>query len=483
MALAAGGKTLESSGVITGSRRHARPPGCLRDQTTARASGALTRYGESNHPGMKFSVFALAALLATSLAAAALPLAASAASTPPVAPSSAEPYAPGPDAQRQPGVPQGKVIGPLVWTGGKIYPGMSRQYWLYVPAQYDPLVPACLMVFSDGWQYLREDGHVRAAIVFDNLIHRKEMPVTIGVFVNPGNAEGEAPPEGKNWNTRNRTIEYDTMSDAYVRFLIDEFLGHALKGYNLTHNAAGHAICGASSGGICAFTAAWWRPDYFQKVITHIGSFTDIRGGHVYPGKIRDAVRKPIRIAVQDGARDHNEPERSEEKNWVVQNKRLVAALTAKNYDHRYDFGEGGHSLRHGGAIFPDQLRWLWRDYQQTPPTMEQLAAQAAPDAPFGTPGTAWHLTFGGMSEPVTIEFRANNVMWWAEYQTQDNYEFKDGRLVTTAPADPVGRYRTWEIKGNTFARTIHNEGPDVELGGVARGTLKRAPLSEASRN
>lgn len=386
-----------------------------------------------------------------------------------------EPYAPGADAARQPGVPVGKILGPLTWQT-KAYPGTARHYWIYVPAQYKALRPAALVVFQDGLQYLREDGHVRAAIVMDNLIHRKEMPVTIAVFINPGFESGEAPPDAKNWNTKNRSIEYDTVSDAYARFLTEEFLPEVLKGYNVTKNAAGHAIVGASSGGICAFTAAWSRPDFFQKVISHIGSFTNLRGGHVYPEKIRAAVRLPLRLAVQDGARDHNEPERSADKNWVVQNKRLVAALAEKNYDHRYDFGEGGHSLRHGGAIFPEQLRWLWRDYLAEPPAMEELAARAPADAPFGTPGTTWELKFEGMSSPVTYEFRANNVLWWVEYQLADNYEFRDGRLVTTSPSDPAGRYRTWEINGARFARTIHNTGPDVELGLTARGTLKRVP-------
>ena len=166
------------------------------------------------------------------------------------------------------------------WTTSKVFPGTERDYWVYVPAQYDGSQPACVMVFQDGEGFVKADGPYRATIVMDNLIHRKEMPVTIGVFINPG----IIPAAGENQHPRfNRSFEYDTPSDAYARFLLEEILPEVGKTYKLTNDASGRAICGTSSGGICAFTAAWERPEVFSRVISFVGSFTDLRGGNTYP--------------------------------------------------------------------------------------------------------------------------------------------------------------------------------------------------------
>lgn len=264
----------------------------------------------------------------------------------------ADDYTHGPDSIRQEGVPQGTVTKHR-WTS-QVFPGTERDYWVYVPAQYAPDKPACVMVFQDGKAYVDEKGHFRVPIVFDNLIHKKEMPVTIGIFINPGEippAQSDAEP------TRNRSFEYDELSDQYARFLLEEILPEVGKSYNLTQSPDERAICGISSGGICAFTVAWQRPDAFRKVMSHVGSFTNIRGGHVYPALIRKTDPKPIRVFLQDGSGDLD----NQHGNWPLANQQMAAALKFAGYDYRFEYGDGGHNGKHGGAILPDAMRWLWR--------------------------------------------------------------------------------------------------------------------------
>jgi enterochelin esterase family protein len=270
-------------------------------------------------------------------------------------------YKLGPDSMPQNGVPQGKLEGPFEFKS-KVFDGTTRNYWIYVPAQYDAKKPACVMVFQDGHAYALPDEAYRAPVVFDNLIHKKEMPVTIGIFINPGHKEGEKPADAKNWGRATRSFEYDSLGDRYARFLIDEILPEVGKKYNLTKDPDGRAICGASSGAICDFTVAWERPDQFRKVISHIGSFTNIRGGHVYPKLIREADKKPIRIFLQDGSNDLRNA-KNPERDWYLQNQAMAAAFKEKSYDYKAEFGDGAHNGKHGAAILPEQLRWLWRDY------------------------------------------------------------------------------------------------------------------------
>jgi enterochelin esterase-like enzyme len=262
------------------------------------------------------------------------------------------PYVHGPDSMVQSGVPRGTVT-KHTWNTSKVYPGTVRDYWVYVPAQYDGKTPACVMVFQDGGAYVNVKGDFRVPIVFDNLIHKKDMPVTIGIFINPGVFPGK---EGKK-AVSNRSFEYDTLSDQYARFLETEILPEVGKHYKLRQDAAGRAICGISSGGICAFTVAWQRPDLFSKVLSHVGSFTNIRHGDTYPGIIRKAKPRPIRVFLQDGAKDLD----NEHGNWPLANKQMAAALRYAKYDYRFVFGNEGHNGKHGGVILPDSLRWLWR--------------------------------------------------------------------------------------------------------------------------
>jgi enterochelin esterase family protein len=271
-------------------------------------------------------------------------------------PSPDDQYVPGPDSKPQEGVPKGKVT-KYEWNNSKIYPGTQRSYSVYVPAQYDGKTPACVYVSQDGIQY-------NAPVVFDNLIAKKQMPVTIGIFISPGvfpPKEGEPAkkPDGKPNTRSNRSVEYDTLSDAYARFLIEEILPEVGKSYKLTDNPDGRCIAGGSSGGICAFTVAWERPDAFRKVFSTVGSFTNIRGGDKYPEIVRKAEKKPIRVYQQDGSNDLNNKFGS----WPEANKAMAAALKEKGYDHQFIFGEGVHSARHGTMLFPDAMRWMWRDW------------------------------------------------------------------------------------------------------------------------
>lgn len=215
------------------------------------------------------------------------------------------------------------------------------------------------MVFQDGHAYVDEQGQFRAPIVLDNLIHRGEMPVTIAIFIDPGHKK-ETLPEKPGWRPQpeNRSFEYDTLSDQYARFLLEEILPEVGKHYRLTDDPDQRAICGISSGGICAWTVAWERPDAFRKVLSHVGSFTNIRGGHVYPALIRKTPRKPIRVFLQGGSGDLD----NEHGNWPLANQQMAAALKFAGYDYKFVFGEGGHNGIHGGAILPDSLRWLWRN-------------------------------------------------------------------------------------------------------------------------
>ncbi len=267
----------------------------------------------------------------------------------------AEEYKLGPDSERHDDAPHGTVT-KHVWHS-KIFDGTIREYYVYVPKQYDAAKQANVMVFQDGHTYVKENGDFRAPVVFDNLIAKGQMPVTVGIFINPGHKGDKLPADP--WKANNRSFEYDTLSDQYTRFLLEEILPEVGKESKLTDSAAGRAICGISSGGICAFTVAWQRPDAFSKVLSHVGSFTNIRGGHVYPAMIRKTKPvKPIRVFLQDGEKDLD----NEHGNWPLANQEMAAALKFAKYDYRFDYGSEGHNGKHGGAILPESLKWLWRE-------------------------------------------------------------------------------------------------------------------------
>jgi gluconolactonase len=272
----------------------------------------------------------------------------------PTAPQTGHEYVLGPDSQLQPGVPAGKVM-QHSWTS-KIYPGTVRDYWVYVPAQYDAATPACVMVFQDGAGYVKADGGWRVPVVFDNLIHKKEMPVTIGIFVNPGVAP--APSEAA-LPRFNRSVEYDSVTDRYARFLLDEIIPEVGRTYNLRTDGNSRAIAGASSGAIAAFAAAWNRPDAFTRIFSTIGTYVGLRGGNDFPTLIRKTERKPVRVFLQDGSNDLD----NHGGNWFLANQEMLSAFDFAGYDVEHTWGDGAHDSKHGGSILPDALRWLWRGY------------------------------------------------------------------------------------------------------------------------
>lgn len=263
---------------------------------------------------------------------------------------------PHPDALEKAGVPQGKVEQMAPWKS-QIFPDTVRDWWVYLPAQLKAGEPAAVMVFQDGQGYVNPKGPWRVPVVFDNLIASGAMPPTIGVFINPGKLEtgSNTPADPK---ASNRSFEYDSLGDRYARFLLEEILPEVAKKHPISEDPEMRAICGASSGGICAFTVAWERPDAFRKVLSTIGSFTNIRGGNAYPSLIRKTEPKPLRVYLEDCGGDVD----NAFGNWPLANKQMAAALSYMGYDTRFDFAEGfGHNALHAGPIFPDALRWLWR--------------------------------------------------------------------------------------------------------------------------
>ncbi len=256
-----------------------------------------------------------------------------------------------PDCRERPDVPKGRLLTRPPWRS-QVFAGTVRDWSIYLPAKDKIDGSAAVMVFQDGVRFYQEF----VPTVFDNLIAAGEMPPTVGIFLNPG--------VFADTTVSNRSYEYDTLSDQYVRFLLEEILPEVAREVPLREDAAGRAICGMSSGGICAFTAAWQRPDQFHKVLSHIGSFTNIasgptlrEGGHNYPALIRKMPPKPLRVALQDGENDLNHAAGS----WWLANLQMDDALRFAGYDHIFARGKGFHSLGHGRANFPDSLRWLWR--------------------------------------------------------------------------------------------------------------------------
>lgn len=285
----------------------------------------------------------------------------------PPGPSPDSQYRLGPDSLPQEGVPRGEIRGPFTLPS-EVYPGTQHTYWIYVPAQYDPARSAALMVFQDGQAFKNETGDIRAQNVMDNLIYRREIPVMIGVFINPGRRPDQPEPTPQNWGDRttNRPTEYNSLDDKYARVITEELMPVLYKEYNISKDPEMHGIGGSSSGAIAAFTVAWERPDHFRKVLSNVGSFVNIRGGHAYPDIILKSDKKPIRIFLCDGRNDNRGFRREggydEKWDWFYQNVRMMKALTQKGYDVNYTWGMNLHGQKFGGAIMPEMMRWLWRD-------------------------------------------------------------------------------------------------------------------------
>jgi gluconolactonase len=279
-------------------------------------------------------------------------------------------------------IPTGEVI-KAEFDQSRVYPGTWREYWVYVPQQLDRSKPAPVMVFQDGIQY-------NAPKVFDELISQKAVPPIVGVFVMHGRVRA---PSADALDRMNRSFEYDAVSGDYARFLLDELLPHISKAHDLalSTDPNDRAIAGNSSGAIAAFTAAWQRPDAFRRVFSAIGTYVGLRGGHEYPVLIRKTEPKPLRIFLQDGQNDLNNYTGS----WWVANQDMLSALEYAGYDVRHEWGDGEHNSRHATAIFPEVLKWLWRDWPAA--IKANPAGQSKQDVyQLLIPGEEWQLVSEG---------------------------------------------------------------------------------------
>ncbi len=276
-------------------------------------------------------------------------------------------YRIGPDSFTHEGVPKGEIRGPFV-IKSDVYPGTQHTYWVYVPAQYDPKVPAALMVYQDGQAFKDENGEMRAQNVMDNLIYRREIPVMLGVFINPGRTPEQTEPSPKvGWGDgfTNRGVEYNTPNDKYAKVITEELMPALEKDYNISKDPEMRGIGGSSSGAIAAFMVAWERSNEFRKVLSNVGSFTNIHGGDVYTERVLKSKRKPIHVFLCDGRNDNRGVRNGvydARWDWFLQNVRLKDALVKKGYDVNWTFGMNNHGQRFGGQVLPDMMRWLWKD-------------------------------------------------------------------------------------------------------------------------
>jgi gluconolactonase len=288
----------------------------------------------------------------------------------------AEDYALGPDSQPQTGVPKGTVTKHKL-DPGKFYPGTPHNYSIYVPAQYDPAKPAPFMVFLDGSGSL--SNSVRVPVVFDNLIAKHDLPPLIGIFVDPGVLPAVS---DQAQNRFERVFEYDSLSDRYSRFLVEELIPEIAKNYNLSKDPNDRALSGVSTGAVGAFMAAWNRPDQFHRVLSFIGTFVAMKGADALPALIRRTEPKPIRVFLQAGKNDHIAPAEPYGTfyagSWPVNNRVMLEAFEFAGYDAKLVIGDEGHNMKQGAAIMPEALRWLWRGYP-SPIVVKEPAAMTQP--------------------------------------------------------------------------------------------------------
>lgn len=302
----------------------------------------------------------------------------------------AQQYTLGPDSQRHLDAPRG-IVQKFSWISrGDVYPGIERDYWVYVPAQYSAARRACLLIVQDGAGAVNETGDWRYPVVLDNLIAQGAIPVTIGVFINPGvlpKGTGDVPP------LFNRSFEYDSVDDRYARFLMDELLPEVKKHWNISDDPNDRGIAGASSGAIAAFSAAMLRPDAFHRVLSFIGSYSNLRGGNQWPDLIRKMEPAVLRVFLQDGDHDLN----IFAGNWWLGNQEMASALEYRGYELKFVTGTEGHNGKHGGAVLPDALRWLWDGWPKPVATPRRQ-----PNPPFADidriidPAAGWELVGDG---------------------------------------------------------------------------------------
>jgi gluconolactonase len=365
----------------------------------------------------------------------------------------------GPDSKPQAGMPKGEVL-KFSFDHSKIFPGTVRDYWVYVPAEYTPDKPACLYVNQDGIQW-------QAPTVFDNLIYKKEMPMTIGVFVMHGRVT--ASDSNAALDRFNRSYEYDGLGDNYVRFLLDELLPEVEskktsdgRAIHFSHDGNDRAIGGSSSGAICAFTAAWERPDAFSRVFSSIGTYVGLRGGDRYPTLIRKTDPKPIRIFLQDGSQDLN----IYAGDWWMANQTMERALVFAGYEVQHVWGEGAHNGNHGTAIFPDVMRWLWKDWPQ--PVKAGQSKNATLDALL-IPGEGWQLVAEGYGSTEGLAVNQKGELFFNDVPGSKTYK------VTVNGKASLFLANSKQAGGQAF-------GPDGRLYAVTNGGEKIVAYDAAGK-
>ncbi|MDF1824963.1 MAG: SMP-30/gluconolactonase/LRE family protein [Verrucomicrobiales bacterium] len=370
-----------------------------------------------------------------------------------------------PDMVKEPGVPEGAVR-KGVFEASDIFPGTVRDYAVYVPAQYDSGKPAALMVFQDGMSYLKT-----VPVAFDNLIHSGEMPVTIALFVNPGVVPAlseEALPRF------NRSFEYDAVDGRYVRFLLEEMMPFALQDLNITSDPNLKGLCGSSSGGIAAFAAAWERPDQFRRIYTTVGTYVGLRGGNEFPVLVRKTEPKPLRVFLQDGKNDNNLYCGS----WWVANQDMLASFRWAGYEVNHEWGEGGHNRKHGNAIFPDVMRWLWKGWKSDPVVRTHPEQSQSRAGEFLIEGENWELVSEGHEFTEGPVVNAEGELYFSDLEASKIWRvgtggtvelFKentggtnglafapDGKTLYGCQRD-TGRLVSWNIDSGEM--TVHVEG------------------------
>lgn len=319
------------------------------------------------------------------------------------------------------GVPKGEII-KFTFNQSSIFPGTTRDYFLYIPAQYNPDKPACVYVGQDG-------VILKAPIVFDNLIFKKEMPVTIGVFVTPGKVLADNSQDAQ--DRYNRSYEYDGLGDAYAKFILNEILPDAEKRkasdgrvIRLSKKGNDRAIGGISSGAICAFTAAWEHPEEFSRVFSSIGTYTGLRGGDRYPILVRKYEPKPIRIFLQDGTNDLD----IYAGDWWKVNEMMERSFQFSGYEVNHIWGEGGHNLNHATAIFPQAMRWLWKDWPK-PVTKGNSKNQFLSDLLIQ--GEEWELVGDGYKFTEGIAANSKGEVFYQDVSNAKTYKVGlDGKAV-----------------------------------------------------
>jgi enterochelin esterase-like enzyme len=360
-------------------------------------------------------------------------------------------YPLGPDSKPQEGVPKGEVLH-FTLDHSNIFPGTFRDYWIYVPAEYSPDKPACLYVNQDGIQS-------NAPTVFDNLIAKKEMPVTIGVFVTPGRVR--AADADAALDRFNRSLEYDGLGDRYARFLLEELLPEVEtkktsdgRAIHLSKDPNDHAIGGTSSGAICAFTAAWERPDAFRRVVSGIGTYVGLRGGERYSTLIRKFEPKPLRIFLQDGENDLN----IYGGDWWMANQSMERSLTFAGYEVNHTWGEQGHSGEQLAALFPDVMRWLWKDW---PAKVREGRSKNEMLQALLLPGENWQVAGDGYGEASGLAADSKGEVVFDDAANGKGYKIgADGSVIA---AGNVAR----GVRGQAF-------GPEGQLHSTVKGIRGR---------